>query len=190
MKARASAPKLILFAASAFLLLACLLPGMIPLTPVPAVPAPAFEENSDRVIEVLTGGNWLALQALAEEQYTEEDYAAPGTLTYTITLTETSPIYFSYGWCTVDEETLRQNFQHINVKLYLNGDELGSDVVHSLSYTSPDSLVCLDFGVLITEWPAGKYELEAIATFDQTINDGLADYASGDYRFVYNVTVE
>lgn len=49
---------------------------------------------------------------------------------------------------------------------------------------------CLDFGVLMSEWPESKYTLEAVATFDEEINDGLADFAAGDYTFIYDVTVQ
>lgn len=163
---------------------ACLLPGMIPLTPLPDM-----ETNTETVIEVLNGEDWIPLQALAPEQYTEEDFAGPGTLTFTPVVTNEKQVYFSYGWCTVDEETLQQNFEHISVVLSLNGDVLGSDVVHSLSFGRSDGLVCGDFGVLLSNWPAGGYTLEAVATFDEKINDGLADYGAGDYIFIYNITV-
>jgi hypothetical protein len=43
---------------------------------------------------------------------------------------------------------------------------------------------------LAKEWPAGEYQVETAAKFDQKINDGLADYEAGDYVFQYNVTVE
>jgi hypothetical protein len=78
----------------------------------------------------------------------------------------------------------------MEVRLYVNDDELGTDVVHNLTFTSPDNLLCLDFGVLILEWPVGEHKLEAVATFKEEINDGLADFEAGDYVFVYNVTVE
>jgi len=175
---------------SAFLLMSCLLPGMIPLTPIPETPMPMMEKNADTVIEVLSGQDWHPLQSLAQEQYTEEDFAKPGTLTFTINIIDDKPTYFNYGWCAVDEETLRQNFEHMHVKLYFNDEELGNDVVHNLTFTSPDNLLCLDFGALILEWPAGEYKLEAVTTFGEQINDGLADYEAGDYVYVYNVTVE
>jgi len=190
MKAREPVPKLVIITISALLMLSCLLPGMIPLTPVPETPTPVMETDVDAVLQVLRGRDWHTLQSLAKEQYTEEDYAKPGTLTYTVTLPDDKPVYFSYGWCTTTEEILRQNFEHIRVRLYFNGDELGRDVVHNLSFTSPDNLVCIDFGVLLSEWPAGAYKLEAVATFNQKINDGLADYEAGDYIFEYNVTVK
>ena len=35
-----------------------------------------------------------------------------------------------------------------------------------------------------------KIKLKAVATFAEEINDGLADYAPGDYSLVYDVTVQ
>ena len=43
---------------------------------------------------------------------------------------------------------------------------------------------------MLSDWSPGEYILEAIATFDEMINDGIADYNAGDYVFIYNVTVE
>jgi hypothetical protein len=181
-------PKLAVVA-SGLLLIACLLPGMIPLNREPAGPMPTMEKNADKVIETLNSNHYIRLEALAQEQYTEEEFSKPGTLTFTSKITEDQPVYFSYGWCTTTEEILRQNFEHIKLKLYFNEDELGSDVVHPLTLTRSDGLVCLDYGVLMSEWPNGEYMLEAVATFDEKINDGLADYEAGDYVFTYNVTV-
>ncbi|MGZ9233990.1 MAG: hypothetical protein ACXW4E_00565 [Anaerolineales bacterium] len=176
--------------ASGLLLTSCLLPGMIPLEREPAGPMPVMEKNSDKVIEVLNSNNYVRLEAFAQETYTEEDFSKPGTLTFTVKLPNNQPTYFSYGWCTTTEEILTQNFEHIKVKLSINGKALGSDVVHPITFTRPDGLMCLDYGVLMTELPAGEYELEAGATFDEKLNDGIADYAAGDYVFTYKVTVE
>ena len=189
MKASDYISKFTLIFASALLLMSCLLPGMIPLTPVPTAPMPVMEEDANKLLEVLKGKDWAYLGALAKEQYTDADSAKPGTLTFTVTITDNKPTYFSYGWCTKGEEILKQNFEHITVKLYFNGDQLGKDVVHPITFTRSDGLVCLDFGVLMSDWPPGKFKLEAVATFDQKINDGLADYEAGDYVFDYYVTV-
>lgn len=177
---------------SMLLTISCLLPGMIPLTPIPTVPAPVMETNADTLIETLKGQDWVYLQSLAKEQYTEEelDRKTPGTLTFTINITDEKPTYFNYGWCTTTEEILKQNFQHIDIKLYFNDKELGRDVVHPVTFTRPDGLMCLDFGVMMSDWPNGKYNLEAVASFKEKINDGIADYEAGDYIFIYNVTVE
>ena len=188
MKARGYIPKFVMII-SGLLLLSCLLPGMIPLNREPAGPMPTMEKNADNVIKVLTSNNYVRLEALAKEQYTEQDFAKPGTLTFTVNITDDQPTYFSYGWCAVDDATLQNNFQHIDVSLYFNDAKLGTDVVHTLSFTSANNLHCADFGVLLSDWPNGEYKLKAVATFNDKINDGMADYAAGDYVFEYNVKV-
>ena len=188
MKTRRYIPGIVILM-SGFLIMSCLLPGMIPLNRKPAGPMPVMEKDADKVIAALNAKNYVPLEALAQEQYTE-DLFKPGTRTFTVRITEDKPTYFSYGWCTTTAEILKQNLDHIKVKLYFNGDELGKDVVHSLSITRSDGLVCEDLGVLMSEWPDGQYTLKSVATFDQKINDGMADYAAGDYVFEYNVTVK
>src|SRR5687767_13854108 len=87
-----------------FLLTSCLLPGMIPLNPegtataepaASAEPAattestasmPTMEKNAEALLETLKAGDFVYLTRLAQEKYTEEDYAKPGTLTYTVTI--------------------------------------------------------------------------------------------------------
>ena len=192
---------------SGLLLVSCLLPGMIPLnsdatettepaasaapevTTEPAGAMPTMEKNADTMLETLKAGDFVYLSQLAEEQYTEEDYAKPGTLTFTVNITDDKPTYLNYGWCTTTEEILQQNFEHIRVGLYFNGKPLGQDVVHPITYTRPDNFVCLEFGVLMSDWLPGKYELAAVATFNEKINDGAADFEAGDYIFEYTVTV-
>ena len=181
---------ILLLVGSTLLMMACMLPGMIPVKSTPTGPMPTMEKDGNAVIKVLSGKDWHYLQALAKEQYSEADSAKPGTLTYTVNVTDNLPVYFTYGWCAVDDQTLQANFQHIKVALYFNGEELGKDVVQNLSYKTQDNLSCLDYGVLMSDWPDGEYKLKAVATFDQKINDGMADYAPGDYIFEYNVTVK
>ena len=194
MKIVGSVPKYVIILTGLFLM-ACLLPGMIPMdgesdSGAPAVATPVMEKDPDVLIETLKGQDWVYLQALAEEQYTEEDFAKPGTLTFTVNITDDKPTYFNYGWCTTTEEILQQNFEHIRVQLYFNDEVLGTDVVHPVSFTRPDGFVCLDFGVLMSKWSPGEYQLKAVATFDEKINDGADDFNAGDYTFIYNVTVK
>lgn len=188
MNLRGYVPKFVLIL-SGLLIISCLLPGMIPLNQESALPMPTMEKDAQKVIEALNGKNYVRLEELAEEKYTE-DLAKPGTRTFTVKITdEKKPTYFGYGWCTTTKEILTQNVEHMKVKLYFNEDLLGSDVIHPVSMTRSDGLVCVDFGVLMSEWTNGEYKLKAVATFDDKINDGIADYPAGDYVFEYNVTV-
>jgi hypothetical protein len=206
MKTGGSVPRLVVIILGTFLIPACLLPGMIPLNPeatesaepaasaaaeasaAPAGSMPAMETDSDIVLESLKTQKGVYLAALAKEQYSDAETAQPGTLTYTVSITDDRPTYFNYGWCTTTEEILQQNFEHIKIALIFNGEALSSDVVHPITYQVND-MVCLDFMALLSDWPEGEYQLTAIATFDETINDGNADFEAGDYIYEYNVTV-
>ncbi len=74
--------------------------------------------------------------------------------------------------------------------MYFNGERLGYDVVHVTSYAAFGGMFCGSFGVLMSEWQPGEYQLKAVATFDQKINDGWSDFEAGEYVYEYNVTVE
>lgn len=188
MKKKARLPVLVVMIA--VLMMSCMLPGMIPLKQEPKGPRPYMEDDPDKVIEALQSGNVQSLESLAPERYTAEDLARPDTWTYTVTIADDVPTVLLYGWCAVDEQTLQQNFEHIVVKIYFDSEELGSDVVHPLTYVSPDNnMPCQAFSVLMSDWPVGTYTMKAVATFDEQINDGLADYEPGDYAYLYNITV-
>ena len=206
MKTRISAQTIVLLITGGLFLTSCLLPGMIPLNPestqtaepaatsessglaAPQGSIPTIETDPNVVLESLQEREGIYLASLAKEQYTDEDTAQPGTLTYTVEITEDTPTYFNYGWCTTTEEILEQNFEHIKIGLYFNGDALPGEVVHPITYQISD-MVCLDFVALLSDWPNGEYTLRAVATFDEQINDGIADFEAGDYIYEYNVTV-
>jgi hypothetical protein len=214
MKTRGLIHTFVIIMISGLLFTSCMLPGMIPLNREPTRPAelaetaepaetvepaepvapaasmPTMEKDADAFLETLKGGEFVYLQQLATEQYTEADFAKPGTLTFTVNITEDKPTYFNYGWCTTTEEILKQNFEHIRVRLSFNGKELGEDVIHPVRFTRSDGFVCLDFGVLMSDWSLGEYKLKAVATFGEKINDGAADFEAGDYVYEYNVTVK
>lgn len=208
MKTGGPIPTYVLLIASGLLLMSCMLPGMIPIkgestaTVEPAISAepeatteqtgtmPTMEKDAEVVLEKLKAGEFVYLESLAKEKYTEEDFAKPGTVPYTVTITDDKPTYFHYGWCTTTEEILQQNFEHIRVGLFFNGEPLGTDVVHPITFTRPDKWVCLEFGALMSDWAPGEYKLTAVATFDEKINDGGSDFEAGDYISEYNVTVK
>ncbi len=185
MKSGKPISKIMIFIVGILLIMACTLPGLIPLTPMPKM-----EKNADVVLEVLNGKDWYPLESLAKEHYTEEDFAKPGTVTFTVENPNDKPVFFSYGWCAKDDQILKQNLEHIEVQLYLNDDKLGTEVVHNISFKLNDGQSCSEFGVLLSGWPVGEYKLKSVASFDGKLNDGFADYEAGDYILEYNVTVK
>jgi hypothetical protein len=201
--------RLAVMIAGGLLFTSCLLPGMIPLNPEPtetvepaasanpeqsappAAPAgsmPTMEKDIDAVIESLQAKEGVYLAALAKEKYSDAESDQPGTLTYTVALTDDRPTYLNYGWCTTTEEILLQNFEHIKLAFYFNGNVLGRDVVHAIP-SQVNDMICLNFVTLLSNWPEGEYQLRAVVIFEENINDGVADFEAGEYIYEYNVTV-
>lgn len=181
--------RLWLFLLVGLVTLSCKALGSVPLN-FPSGSLPEMEKNADAVIKVLSGNDWYMLSAFAQEQYTQEELSKPGTSKYTVKIKNDKPTYFNYGWCTTTEEILKENYQHISVELFFDGKQLSNDVVHTYTYNTSDGMYCGDFGVLFLKIPAGTYRIEAVATFDKKINDGLSDYDAGEYFYEYHVTVE
>ena len=125
MKTGGSISRILVIIASGLLLTACLLPGMIPLNPdatataepdaslepgasaVPSEAMPTMEKDSNVVLESLQGAEGVYLAQLAKERYSDEEVNQPGTHTYTVEITDDTPTYFNYGWCTTTEEILQ-----------------------------------------------------------------------------------
>jgi len=179
--------RLVILTGGLVFIVSCLLPGMIPLS---SLDLPAMEKNVDMLIETLNGEDWVSLYELALEHYPASELAHPFRHTYTVAVDNELPVYFNVGRCTTSEEILQQNYEHINVSMYINDNELGTDVVHPISYKLTNGFVCNDYGVLLSDWPAGIYVLKSVVTLNEAINDGIVDYEPGDYITEFTVTVE
>jgi hypothetical protein len=156
-----------------------------------AIPSPVLEPDNDRTIEVLNSGEFFYLEEFAAESYGAEDFAAPGVLTYTVSMTQADqPIFFNYGWCASTPEVLEQNIGLIQLDFYINDRKLAADEVHSTGFDGPDGWQCAGVGVLLSEWPVGEHRLEIVATFMERINDGADDFEPGEYEMDFRVTVK
>jgi len=129
------------------------------------------------------------LEARAREQYGASDYTKPGTLTFTVALNESETLIWLYPWCATTQEVLDQNFQNIELKFRLDGEEVPlSDMA---TQDLPNSgQQCRIYYTALSDWPAGEHHLSTTATFTNPINDGTVDYEAGDYVLDYTVYVQ
>ena len=125
------------------------------------------------------------LEDLARERYDASDYA-PGTLTYTIPLAEDDPVIWAYYWCAATIDILNQNFENIELKFVLNGDEVSVDKFMKGDLENSGQQ-CRIYYTALSNWPAGEHHLSTTVTFKTPINDGAADYEAGDYVSEYAV---
>lgn len=129
------------------------------------------------------------LEDKAREKYDSTDYAKPGTLTFTIPLAKTETLLWLYAWCAASTEILNQNFENINLKFVLNGEEVPLDKFQQEDLENSGQQ-CRLYYTALSKWFAGEHHLSTTATFKGDINDGTADYEAGDYVLDYAVYVK
>lgn len=155
--------------------------GIAPLAP-PRMADPAAASSA------LSSGEKF-LEDLASEKYQVNDFAAPGTLTYTIPLLKEEGLIWIYAWCTSSKDILDQNLKNIEVKFTLNGDDVDLDKLRQEDLET-DTQWCKLYYTSLSEWTPGEHHLTTTATFTAPINDGMADYEAGDYVLDYTVYVK
>jgi C-terminal processing protease CtpA/Prc len=133
----------------------------------------------------LSGGASF-LEGLAREQHPTADYAQPGTVTFTVPLTAPTTAIWSYAWCAKDADTLTANLKNITLKFVLDGKTIPLDQMATFDTTS-NGKSCRLFYTALSGWPVGEHHLTTTATFAINLNDGVTDFAAGDYVLEYAV---
>jgi C-terminal processing protease CtpA/Prc len=147
---------------------------------------PKIANKSDAEAAFNSGTEFL--EQRAREQHDASEYAQPGTITFTIPLSESEPLIWAYAWCASDTDTLKQNFDHIELKFVLDGEDVTSQMI--ITDLPNNGQECRLVYTELSDWPGGEHHLTITATFTAKINDGLADYEPGDYILDYTVYVK
>ena len=128
------------------------------------------------------------LEQKAREQYESSDFTKAGTLTYTINLNESETLVWLYAWCAATQETLNQNFENIELKFTLDGEEVPLSAMATRDLPNSGQQ-CRIYYTALSDWPTGEHHLSTTATFTGPVNDGTASYEGGDYVLDYTVYV-
>lgn len=128
------------------------------------------------------------LEQLAEETYSSEELAQVGeTFNFTIALPQNEQVLWVYGWCATSQELVDQNLENMRLDFTVNGTGVALEQFYMVESQSGD-LPCRTYAAVVYDWPRGETTLETVVTFQQTVNDGMADYPPGTQSFVYTVT--
>ncbi len=158
-------------------------PGPLP----PASSAPTMASKSDAASALAASAPYL--EDKASEQYQASDFAKPGTLTYTVSLTPTDQVIWGYGWCATTQDILNTNLKSIKLKFTLDGKDVPVSAMQ-VDNTPSNGQQCQTTFTALGNWPTGSHHIVTTVTFTGKINDGTADYASGDYVLDYTVNVQ
>lgn len=128
---------------------------------------------------------WPALASLAAGY---SDTTTPGTRTWPIQVASTDPAVLMVGWCTADQATLTQNYQHLTWSVTIDG--MAFPISSLTQQDQPGQQgVCRDFAGGIKAWPEGEHTIQTTMHLDTGLNDGWNNYPAGDYTDVYQITV-
>jgi len=129
------------------------------------------------------------LENLAREQYTTQDtLKVPATFTYTITLAQSQPVLWDWGWCAKDQATLTDNLNKIQLAFTLNGQAV--ELSKFVKLVGPlNGQQCETYVLGLTDWSGGQNEAITTATFTAPVNDGTYDYPAGKQVSDYTIYV-
>lgn len=127
------------------------------------------------------------LNDIVREEYSDEEFQTPGTLTYTVVMPESQDVVGGYYWCTVTPEQLEDNWAKMEITVELNGNVIPND---QLDFESHPDLPCNLLTVLMTDWPQGEHHMVVTVVYTAALNDGYADYPAGTYVSDFSIYVE
>ncbi len=151
----------------------------------PAASAPTIDTVSQSQAVAASGIG--TLESKASEQY--PNFPKPGTQTYTVTLAATDQILWASGWCATTSDILTSNLKNMQFKFTLDGKDVSlSDF--ATADGSSNGQQCHEIFVALGNWPVGKHHITTTVTYTVKINDGISDYAPGNYISDYTVNVQ
>lgn len=158
-----------------------------PVTLEPASGAPKMA-NADGAFSAFSSGASF-LEDHAREKYQASDFAQPGTLTYTVSLSPSDQVIWGYAWCATTTDVLTSNLKNIQLKFNLDGKDVPLGDMATYDGTS-NGQQCHFTYTALSDWPTGSHHITTTATFTDKINDGASDYSAGDYVLDYTVNAQ
>jgi C-terminal processing protease CtpA/Prc len=132
--------------------------------------------------------NATFLEAVAKEQY-DNPTEVGKDYTYTISLKESKPLEWAFGWCASSAAVLKNNMDAIKITFTMEGKEMDPANLATIDYPSGD-MQCRILAYQLTDWPAGEHHLKTEIAINKSINDGSADYPKGSFSYDYLVDVK
>ncbi len=131
------------------------------------------------------------LDEKAREQYSTEDMLEMDiTFPYTITLSQSTPLIWAWGWCAQDQATLDDNLGKMEVTFTLNGQDVAVNNFMRLDYDSSDGQKCIAYLLGLTDWQGGENHAITTVTITAPLNDGKYDFLPGYQIMDYAVYVK
>jgi C-terminal processing protease CtpA/Prc len=158
--------------------------GTTPSTPAETSSGPRVMSSSELSSIINTTDTF---EQRATQQYTAADYLkVPNNFTYTIDLSHSEPLLWAWGWCAKDQTTLTDNLNKMKISFTLNGQMVPISSFQTQDGPSQGQM-CHEVVAAVTDWKSGENHAVTTLTFTAPVNDGTADYPTGDQVYDYLV---
>lgn len=116
---------------------------------------------------------------------------SPALRTYHASADRGLPILVSLGWCTTTQQILDENWAKMKYSLTIDGSPVDLQRQFALrSFTDSVNIgPCYTYDGYTLGWSPGEHRLVWTQTIFEDLNDGLSDYAAGDYVMEWVLTV-
>lgn len=147
---------------------------------------PEEEDNSSLDYEFI---NDFILEDLSNRNFDAEWQQGSTELYLTATFTGDTNIYFAWAWCAIDQETLEENFDHIEILVSSNNEDM-SLYLEQLDYQD-NGMFCRSYDLRLIDWYPGQHILHGEIIFTEDINDGISDqiFPAATHIIEYQITV-
>jgi hypothetical protein len=165
-------------------------PTRRPATAVPqATERPQVPEPSEITIEPLDPGSIpLGVYGIYDLIPGYQGQTEPGVNIWQTSFAYDQALVIFTGWCTIDEATLDQNFEHISYLLEIDGTSVPTEDLYWEDAPGNDG-ICRSFYGVVQAWPVGEHVIVLTMRFEEDLNDGWGDYSAGDYVDRFELTV-
>jgi hypothetical protein len=98
------------------------------------------------------------------------------------------PALFTIGWCAIDQATLTQNLQVIQMSLDIDGRHVDPAVMFDEDFSDP-TVSCRSSKMVVEFLEPGEHRLLWTTSYTEPVNDGWQDLPAGTYlnEYVYQV---
>ena len=149
--------------------------------------APKLADAAGATEALSSGARFL--EDAAREQQNASQFAAPGSVAYTVAINTSETLMWAYAWCAVDQATVEENLSKIGLKFLLDGQQVATDRMSTYDVQA-NGRQCRLIYTALSDWPGGEHHLSTTATFSAAVNDGTTEFAAGDYVLEYTVYVK
>src|SRR5258706_2022031 len=123
--------------------------------------APGLKTFAELAVEKYSTASWNKINA---------------RLIFTINSKPGAPIVWRWGWCSANDEILKQNLTKIDFVLTADGYAIPKNQLANETYASTDATIkgwkCMDYLTVLRDWKPGTYKLKETISFSSAINDG------------------